>query len=129
MFLFKTSGKTLPNVIRYQAHAFRGHPREWEPGELVLVSKNRSDCARAERQIQYTMELKAIRPLQPGEAESLWPGSEGRWKYLIQCEATRRLAQPFNLHDVLGAEALPYGPIMTFVRLSPTHARRIREYL
>jgi len=129
MFLFKTSGATLHNVVRYQKHAFRGRPREWLPGEVVLVSKNRADCGPTERQIQFTMELVKIRPLQPGESEQYWPGTEGRWRYLFECAATKRLARSFDLADVLGSKAAEYQAVMTFKRLSPEHAYAVERVL
>lgn len=76
MYLFKTSGKTFNSVIKNQKHAFSSMPRDWHPNELVLVSKNKTDCNYGEKQIQYTMRLNNIRLLQPGEAEKYWPGNE-----------------------------------------------------
>lgn len=40
MFLFKTSGATLPSVVKTEKHAFRSQPLDWYIGELALVSKN-----------------------------------------------------------------------------------------
>lgn len=129
MYLFKTSGATIGSVVANQKHAFRVRPREWRRGEAVLVSKNRADCALGERQIQYVMRLVAIRPLRPSESNHYWPGTEGRWKHLVECDRTQRLMRPFNLSDALGADALPYQPVMTFKRLDPDHVRRIQAYV
>jgi hypothetical protein len=93
------------------------------------VSKNRSDCASGERQIQFTMALEDIRPLKPGEAERYWPGTEGRWRYLILCRDTQRLVVPFNLHEALGVDAEEYSSVMTFKRLTPEHAGRVAAFL
>lgn len=129
MFLFKTSGQTLGSVVANQKHAFRGKPRDWHHGELVLVSKNRADCAPGEKQIQYLMKLDAIRPLKPGESEQFWPGTEGRWRYLVQCFGTQRLTCPFDLHDALGPRAHEYGAVMTYKRLDSGDELRVMELL
>ena len=129
MYLFKTSSATFASVIANQKHAFRGAPTEWARGETVLVSKNRTDCAQGEKQIQYIMNIVDVRPLRPGEAERLWPGSEGRWNILVECDRTKRLAVPFDLVEVLGAESRPYKTVMTFRRIEPRHEKRILHFL
>lgn len=129
MYLFKTSGRTLGSVVANQKHACRGRPKVWVPGEYVLVSKNRADCAPSERQIQYIMRLARIRPLRPGEAETYWPGTEGRWTYLVECEGTQRLGRPFNLSEALGIRAAPYQGVMTFRRLDPADECGVEEFL
>jgi len=128
MYLFKTSGKTFNSVIKNQKHAFVGKPKNWHVGELVLVSKNKGDCAFREKQIQYTMILRDIRLLRPGEAERYWPGNEGRWKYLVLCDGTTEI-QPFNLEAVLGHEFKEYSPVMTFKKVLARHENMIAEYL
>ena len=77
MYLFKTSGQTYNSVIQNQKHAFRGQPRNWSEGEIVLVSKNKADCAPGERQIRYTMRLNTIRRASDAEIETYWPGVNG----------------------------------------------------
>lgn len=129
LYLFKTSGSTFDSVIGNQKHAFPGMPRDWFLGELVLVSKNKSDCKYREKQIQYTMQLVDIRPIKPGEADKHWPGNEGRWKYIVICNETKPIKQPFNLEEILGAEARPYGPVMTFRKFTSKHEKLIEEYL
>ena len=119
MFLFKTSGRTFDSVISNQKHAFAGMPKDWNVGELVLVSKNKVDCSKNEKQIQYVMRLMAIRPLEPGESEKYWPGTAGRWRYLFICEDTQRIKQPFDLHEVLGSRARLYAPVVSFKRFEP----------
>ena len=128
MYLFKTSGKTFQSVIKNQKHAFSGKPKDWYVGELVLVSKNKDDCQAREKQIQYTMTLRDIRLLRPGEADRYWPGNEGRWKYLVLCDGTAEI-RPFNLEDVLGDEFKMYWPIMTFKKVISRHEKMIEEYL
>ncbi len=129
MYLFKTSGSTFDSVIENQKHAFSSMPQGWYPGELVLVSKNKSDCNYREKQIQYTMRLVDIRPIKPGEADEYWPGNEGRWNYLVICNETKPIKQPFNLEEILGDEARRYGPVMTFSKLTLKHEKMIEEYL
>jgi hypothetical protein len=128
VYLFKTSGATFNSVIKNQKHAFSGKPMDWHVGELVLVSKNKMDCQFREKQIQYTMKLQEVRLLRPGEAERYWPGTEGRWKYLIICDDTTSI-RPFNLEDVIGDEFRGYSPIMTFKKVLPRHEKMIEDYL
>lgn len=129
MYLFKTSGKTFDSVIKNQKHAFSSMPKNWYPNELVLVSKNKIDCNYREKQIQYIMRLADIRPLKRGEAETYWPGSEGRWRYLVLCDDTRIINKPFNLDELIGEESKPYGPIMTYRKIEYKHEKIIEQYL
>jgi hypothetical protein len=129
MYLFKTSGRTFNSVIKNQKHAFYSKPRDWHPNELVLVSKNKIDCNYREKQIQYTMRLVDIRPLRSGEVEKYWPGNEGRWKYLVLCEKTKIISQPFNLEDILSEDFKTYWPVQTFKKFNPEHGNIIEEYL
>ncbi len=129
MYLFKTSGKTFNSVIRNQKHAFASMPRDWHPNEIVLVSKNKTDCNYREKQIQYTMRLDDIRLLLPWEVEKYWPGNEGRWKYLVLCENTKIISHPFNLEDILGVGSKPYKPVMTFRKIDREHVEIIQNYL
>jgi hypothetical protein len=75
------------------------------------------------------MALESIRKLVPGESEKYWPGTEGRWRNLVQCRDTRRIARPFNLTEVLGISATEYSPVMTFKRFSVEHEAQIRAFL
>lgn len=129
MLLFKTSGATLASVVKNQKHAFKGQPRDWHIGETVLVSKNLADCGKNERQIQYVMALDSIRPIESGESERYWPGTEGRWRYLVLCRDTQRIDRPFNLQEALGISAKEYSAVMTFKRLTPDHEARLRAFL
>ena len=129
MYLFKTSGRTFDSVIKNEKHAFSSMPKDWYYNELILVSKNKRDCDAGEKQIQYVMRLVDIRPLGPGEVEKYWPGNEGRWKYLFICKDTKPLNEPFNLIDLLGEDAKPYGPVVTFRKLEPKHETIIENYL
>lgn len=129
MLLFKTSGATFSSVIKNQMHAFRGQPRIWSPGEQVIVSKNLKDYSSDERQIQYTMFLAEIRPLVPGEADRYWPGTEGRWRYLVKCNGTQRINKPFNLDKILGENSKEYRNVMTFKKIKPEHESLIVQHL
>lgn len=129
MYLFKTSGRTLGSVVANQRHAFAGRPREWERGELILVCKNRMDLTPGERQVQYTMRFANVRALRPGEAEGYWPGTEGRWTYIVECTDTHRLRRPFELSEALGADARSYGPVISFKRCSPKDEQRLVEFI
>jgi hypothetical protein len=129
MYLFKTSGQTFDSVINNQKHAFASKPRVWHSGELVLVSKNKSACHYNEKQVQYIMKLSDIRLLDKGEAEQYWAGTEGRWKYLICCEGTKKIKYPFNLVDVIGPDSKPYNTIQTFKKFDPEDADKVQKYL
>ncbi len=131
MYIFKTSGETYGSVVRNQKHAFLGKPKEWYPGEWALVSKNRKDCKYGEKQIQFIMMVDDIRPLRFGEAESLWPGNEGRWEYLVKCKGGKHLRRPFDLADVIGPRKYyqEYHGVVTFKRLPHEDEDRVIEYL
>lgn len=129
MYIFKTSGETFDSVIRNQKHAFRTKPSELYPGELILVSKNKSDLAQNEKQIMYTMRFKDIRIATDEEIELFWPGNQGRWDYIIDCNDTKPVSIPFNLEDVLGYEARIYKPIVTFKKIESRHERLIIRHI
>lgn len=129
MYIFKTSGKTFNSVISNQKHAFSGKPNCYT-GELILVSKNKSDCQQKEKQIQYIMRFERIREAMNIEIEKLWPGNSGRWKYIIDCYNTIKIENPFNLEDILSIEeSLRYGPVRTFVQLDLLSTEKIMTYL
>lgn len=129
MYIFKTSSETYDSVIRNEAHAFRGMPTDWSPGELILVSKNRRGLGAGEKQISHVMKFKDVRPLRSGEAERLWPGNEGRWKYIVECAGTQLVQSPFDLEDLLGDQAKRYKPIVSFGKIKPEHERLISDKL
>ena len=121
MLLFKTSGATLRSVIANQRHAFLNRPKRWCPGELILVSKNRTDCRAGEKQIQYVMVLDDIRPVRQGEVKEYWPGNEGRWRFIAVCHGAAAVAEPFDLVDALGADGDAYRTVINFATLLPQH--------
>ena len=61
MYLFKTAGATFDSVIKHQKHASTKKPRDWYPGEIILVSKTKKNCAKGERPIAYTMRISGVR--------------------------------------------------------------------
>lgn len=132
MYLFKTSGKTFDSVVKYQKHAYTNKPRG---GGLILVSKNKTDCRNFEKQIQYIMKLSSVRKIDNEkirEEVSRYWGKENkyRWKWLVDCEATRKLNIPFDLKDVIGKERVSdYGPVMTFKEVAPIDERIIIKFL
>lgn len=134
MYLFKTSGKTFDNVIKYQKHAFDAKPI-YHNGELVLVSKNKTDCGRYEKQIQYIMKILGVREINNekirGEVGGYW-GKENkyRWKWLVDCYEIKKLRKSFNLEDVIGKErAKDYGPVMKFRKVPSDEERTINKFL
>lgn len=129
MYVFKTSGRTIGSVVANQRHAFASRPKDWHRGELILVCKNRVDLTSGEKQIQYTMRFSAIRPLQPGEAERYWPGTEGRWKYIVECTDTHRLLRPFELSEAIGSNAESYAPVVTFKKCPAADELRLVDFL
>jgi hypothetical protein len=129
MYLFKTSGATIENVVKYEKHAFKYKPREWNEGELVLVSKNRKDLKNGEKQIQYIMKIKDVREANPGEIDKYWPGCEGKWKYIIECYGSKKLKNPFNLEDVIGNNFKSYSPIVTFKKVEHYDEEEILNWL
>lgn len=129
MFVFKTSGATIGSVVANQRHAFVSQPKDWGRQELILVCKTRVDLASGEKQIQYTMRISDIRSLKPGEAERYWPGTEGRWEYIVECGSTHRLRRPFELSEALGSDSRQYGPVVSFRRCPPTDEVRLAAFL
>lgn len=129
MLLFKTSGETFDSVIRNQKHAFRNMPRFWSAGEIVLVSKNKSDLTGNDKQISYTMRIADIRITNDAEIEQFWPGNAGRWRYIVDCCSTEQVPHQFNLEDVLGRDAEMYRGIMTYGKIAFEHEAVILDFL
>ena len=130
MLLFKTSGNTINSVVANQKHAFKGQPKNWEIGEIILVSKNRTDCRAGEKQIQHIMFLDKIRITNDEEFEKYWPNNKGRWKYIADCTKTVKLQNPFNIEEVLGPASFhSYGPVVTFKKIEPEDEKLITKYL
>lgn len=129
MYIFKTSGATFDSVIRNQKHAFDKKPKDWRAGEIVLVSKNKRDCAPNEKQISFAMRLNDIRKATEDEIEKYWPGNAERWNYIFDCSSTEPVPIPFNLDDVLGPSSRVYKNVMTFRKVEPNHEALILRIL
>ena len=130
MYLFKTSGETFKSVIKNQKHAFRGQPTDWHQGEIVLVSKNKCDLGRNEKQISYVMKIERFRPLSNAECEEYWPGNYGRWNWIVDCCETKELVKAFNLNVVIGAEAArKFNSVMTFRKLERESEEKVLAYI
>lgn len=129
MILFKTSGQTFQSVIKNKKHAFVNPPRNWVSGTTVLLSKNKKDCQPDEKQILYSGVIRNIRPIQDGEADKYWKGTEGRWNYIVELEEIEKLSNPFDLEDILGDEASIYRPAVSFKNIEENHAVLIRPFL
>jgi len=129
MYIFKTSGETFDSVIKNQKHAFDDEPKNWEEGELVLVSKNKKDTAGGEKQIQYLMKIEDVRDADDDEIEKYWPGNRGRWDYIVDCYDTIELDNPFNLKGLLGRKiAKRYAPIVKFGKIDIEDEKKIIDH-
>jgi hypothetical protein len=131
MFVFKTSGETIKSVVRNQKHAFLNIPKNWYPGEIALISKNKKDCGYKEKQIKFIGLLDNFRLLEPGEAEKLWPGNEGRWRYLVEFKEMKELIEPFDLQDVIGKHQCydQYRGVVCYKRLPSKDETMITEFI
>lgn len=114
MHIFKTSAETYESVITNRKHAFRNRPKDLSPGDIVIISKNKSGLNRNEKQISHYAILKNIRDTTDSEIEMLWPGNPGRWSYITEFSEVKKLTSSFDLVDVLSKDrAAHYGSIMT----------------
>ena len=130
MLLFKTSGNTFNSVVANQKHAFKGHPKMWESGEIILVSKNKKDCKPKEGQIQYIMFLDNIRQTNNEEFEKYWPKNKRHWKYIADCSNSVMLQKPFNILEIVGQKYYhDYGRVQNFKKISPNHQDLILSHL
>ncbi|HXG60167.1 MAG TPA: hypothetical protein VNO22_02225 [Planctomycetota bacterium] len=130
MYLFKTSKDTIGGVLQNRVHAYAGCPDPWAKGEIILISKNRSDCDPGERQIQFVTRFRDVRRALPGEISKYWgPSNEGRWTYIIECEDFEELKPPFDLADVIGPRAPAYYEVRSFKRLDPRDEQDILAFL
>src|SRR5688572_21067239 len=113
MFLFKSAGTNYRRVIKRKVHAFQFAPVEVNRDELILLSKNREDCAMTEKQVQTVAKLQRVRPATATELDEFFPGvrASERWKYIVQLYWVRPLPAPFNLSSVSGFNAKRYGTV------------------
>lgn len=128
MRIFKTSGKTIESVLHNKMHAFDFQPAGWYVDEMILISKNKSDLEKNENQIQYIAYIKNFRIAKKGEVQKLWPGNEGRWKYVIEFKKIIKLSQPFDLKDLLGVNN-KYRSIQTQGKIESQDEDKIKMYL
>jgi 5-methylcytosine-specific restriction enzyme A len=129
MQIFKTSGNTFASVIANECHAFKHHPR-MQIGEIVLISKNRTDLRKGEKQIAHYAILDEISETTNEEIERLWPGNAGRWKFIVRFACVVELDAPFDLADVLGdARAKHYRPVVTSAPVGPEDAEKIEKLI
>ena len=129
MFVFKTSGETIGSVVKNEKHAFRAKPKEWQYGEIVLLSKNKKDLISHEKQIQYIALIDDIYTATQEEIEEYWPGNGGRWFYIVSFSSVKKLSKPFNLEDILPNPHKNYGHAMTFSKIDPRDEKKILEVL
>lgn len=131
MFLFKSSGKTYGQVVKQSLHAFPMRPREADDGQLVLLSKNRKDCALMERQIQNVAKVRAILPATAVELEKSFPRvSAGfRFRYIVKLYWLEALDRPFNLADIKGVNFKRYEQVQHFTRLDCEDERRVIDHM
>ena len=120
MFLFKASGKTYRKVLAAGVHAFQYSPAQVNGDELILLSKNREDCAMLERQVQAVAKLLRVRRATPTELEAWFPQvrASDRWKYAVELYWIRPLPVPFNLRAVPGLNEKRYRPVQGFAMLA-----------
>ncbi len=130
MYLFKTSGGTLPLVVDAKTHGYATRPADWNAGEIVLLSKNKGDLEPGEKQIQYIARIVDVRRLRPGEAEAYWGVEyEGKYEWLIELSDICQLAEQFNLSDAIGSGAEDYWGVRSFKRLGFLHEVKIERLL
>jgi hypothetical protein len=132
MLLFKASGQTYPGVVAHRRHAFRGKPQTFHSDELVLLSKNKSDCVGSEKQVQYVGKLVDIRkPISADEFELYWPGSNGakRWNYVAELYSIRRLDVPFSLNEIRDFDWKHYNAVQCYAVFREPDAARLTNHL
>lgn len=131
MFLFKASGATYQSVVDRAIHAFPGQPSGVVGGELVLLSKNRGDCAIDEPQIQFVAKLLRVRRAYPHELDTLFPdvGAGERWKWIAELYWVRALTTPFDLKSVEGLDWRRYKTVQGYARFDNPDAHALLDHL
>lgn len=118
MHIFKTSTETYGSVIKNQKHAFKTMPKDLYPGDIVVLSKNKSGLSENEKQISHYAILKKIRKCSDEEIELLWPGNSGRWNYITEFSEVIPIIRSFNLSDILPLEKVKhYSAVMTHAKI------------
>jgi len=132
MLLFKASGQTYPGIIAHRRHAFHAKPQTFHRNELVLLSKNRTDCVGLEKQVQYVGKLVHIRkPVSADEFELYWPGARGaeRWNYVAELYCIQRLNVPFNLNEVRDLDWKHFKTVQGFAVFREPDATPLMRFL
>jgi hypothetical protein len=131
MYLFKASGATYRRVCRQSKHAFPVKPKGVPRDRFVLLSKNREDCAMAERQIQHVAKVLEFRDPLPGELDASFPGvgADQKWKYIVDLYWGRALTAPFNLSEIPGLNYKRYDTVQDFAELDEPDAELVAEHL
>lgn len=128
MHIFKASGETYDSVVSNQKHAFANSPKEISPGDIIILSKNKSGLRSGEKQISHYAILRKIRACTDEEIETLWPGNPGRWKYITDFSEVRAIDPPFDLNEVLPPErAKHYSHLMTHGKISDKDESILRD--
>ncbi len=129
MLLFKTSQATLDNVISNKKHALHHEPKSWKKGEVLLISKNKRDCNKDEKQIQFIMELESIKQMTDKAIKLYWPQSKNNWHFLVTCKNVKKLKTPFNLKDVIGSRASQYNPTLKPKQIFEEDEKKIIDFI
>lgn len=129
MHIFKTSLKTYDSVIKNKKHAFKNKPKDLNPGDIIIISKNKKGMKFNEKQISHYAILKNIRETNDTEIESLWPDNPpNRWKYIIEFSEVIELPKPFNLAEVLEGDSYKhYDYIITHGKFTVEDESLIRK--
>jgi hypothetical protein len=131
MFLFKASGKTYRRVAKQSLHAFPFSPTEADVGQMVLLSKNRDDLARGEKQIQNVAKVLAIRPSAPEELEERFPGVEAgeRFRFIVELYWLEPLDTEFDLSQVPGMNYRRYDSVQNATKLDDADEIAVINYM
>jgi hypothetical protein len=131
VLLFKASGRTYRRVLRLERHAFPYSPNEVRRDELVVLSKNREDCAPTEAQIQHLAKLSRVEAASPEELQADFEGVRAaeRWRYRAFLYWSSPLQRPFNLSQVEGLNYQRYSTVQNFARFDAEDAMALLLYL
>jgi hypothetical protein len=131
MFLFKASGKTYSQVVKQSLHAFPFSPKEAEVGQMVLLSKNREDLMRGEKQIQFAAKILSIRPATSAELEERFPGvgAGRRFQFIAELYWLEKFENEFDLSQVPGLNSRRYDSVQDFSKLDESDEHAVIGFL
>ena len=131
MFLFKASGKTYSRVVKQSLHAFPFSPKEAEIGQMVLLSKNREDLMRGEKQIQFAAKILSIRPASSAELDERFPGVAAgeRFQYIAELYWLEKFDNEFDLSQVSGLNHRRYDSVQDFAKLDDADEHAMITFL